>query len=59
MEKSVLVTGAGSGIGLATARLLAEKGFRVYGGVRKEQDAQSLRALRIEPFFWTLLARRI
>lgn len=51
MERSVLVTGAGSGIGLATARLLAEKGFQVYGGVRKEQDAEGLRALGIRPLF--------
>ena len=29
MAMAVLVTGAGSGIGLATARLLTAKGYRV------------------------------
>lgn len=33
---SVLVTGASSGIGLATARILNEAGFRVFAGVRKQ-----------------------
>ncbi|GAA6744471.1 hypothetical protein Thermus71206_23190 [Thermus antranikianii] len=48
---AVLITGAGSGIGLATARLLAGKGFRVYGGVRKSEDAKALRALGVVPLF--------
>ena len=42
MARAVLVTGAGSGIGLATARLLTAKGYRVYGGVRREEDAARL-----------------
>lgn len=39
MSHSVLVTGASSGIGLATARLLAESGHRVFAGVRKLSSA--------------------
>ncbi|CAN5220218.1 SDR family oxidoreductase [soil metagenome] len=48
-QRSVLVTGASTGIGRATAVLLAERGFRVFAGVRKEADAESLRAEGITP----------
>jgi NAD(P)-dependent dehydrogenase (short-subunit alcohol dehydrogenase family) len=39
----VLVTGASTGIGEATALLLKERGFDAVGAVRKEEDAQRLR----------------
>lgn len=39
----VLVTGASSGIGRATALLLARKGFEVFAGVRKEAGGLRLR----------------
>jgi NAD(P)-dependent dehydrogenase (short-subunit alcohol dehydrogenase family) len=37
--QSVLVTGASSGIGLATARLLARSGFRVFAGARRPAES--------------------
>lgn len=40
--RSVVVTGASTGIGHATAKLLLDKGFKVYGSVRKQADADRL-----------------
>lgn len=42
MSKTVLVTGASTGIGRATTLLLAREGFTVYAGVRKEADGEAL-----------------
>jgi NAD(P)-dependent dehydrogenase (short-subunit alcohol dehydrogenase family) len=41
--KSVVVTGASTGIGWATAKLLLDRGFRVFGSVRKQADADRLK----------------
>jgi NAD(P)-dependent dehydrogenase (short-subunit alcohol dehydrogenase family) len=41
--KSALITGASTGIGRATAFWLDSRGWRVFAGVRKEADAESLR----------------
>lgn len=40
---AIVVTGASSGIGRATALLLAGKGYHVFAGVRKVGDGESLR----------------
>lgn len=40
--RTVLVTGCSSGIGKASARLLAEQGFRVLAGVRTQEHAKAL-----------------
>ncbi|WP_322516592.1 SDR family NAD(P)-dependent oxidoreductase [Rhodopseudomonas palustris] len=39
---SVVVTGVSTGIGHAIAKLLLDKGFRVFGSVRKPADAERL-----------------
>ena len=41
--QSVVITGASTGIGWATAKLLLDRGFRVFGSVRKEVDADRLK----------------
>ena len=41
MSQTILVTGASSGIGQATARLLAQRGFNVFGTARKPESTQS------------------
>ncbi|TFJ85026.1 hypothetical protein NSK_003450 [Nannochloropsis salina CCMP1776] len=44
---SVLLTGTSSGIGRTAAVYLAQRGFTVLAGVRKESDAQALRDLGV------------
>ena len=41
--RTVVVTGASTGIGHGTAKVLIKKGFRVFGSVRKQADADRLR----------------
>jgi NAD(P)-dependent dehydrogenase (short-subunit alcohol dehydrogenase family) len=40
--RSVVITGASTGIGWACAKVLLDKGFRVFGSVRKPADADRL-----------------
>jgi NAD(P)-dependent dehydrogenase (short-subunit alcohol dehydrogenase family) len=48
-QELVVVTGASTGMGAATARELARRGFHVLAGVRRDVDAESLRTDGIEP----------
>jgi NAD(P)-dependent dehydrogenase (short-subunit alcohol dehydrogenase family) len=41
-NKDVVVTGVSTGIGRGTTKVLVSKGFRVFGSVRKQADADSL-----------------
>jgi NAD(P)-dependent dehydrogenase (short-subunit alcohol dehydrogenase family) len=41
-SKDVVVTGVSSGIGWGTTKVLLSKGFRVFGSVRKQADADRL-----------------
>ncbi len=42
--KNIVITGVSTGIGYHIAQLFCEKGFRVFGSVRNERDAQRLKA---------------
>src|SRR3982075_1132978 len=42
--QSVVITGASTGIGWAPAKLLLDRGFRVFGSVRKQADADRLKS---------------
>jgi NAD(P)-dependent dehydrogenase (short-subunit alcohol dehydrogenase family) len=48
-ERPVLITGASSGIGRATALALDSEGFRVFAGVRTDEDGRALRAAATGP----------
>jgi NAD(P)-dependent dehydrogenase (short-subunit alcohol dehydrogenase family) len=42
--RSVVVTGASTGIGHASVKLLLDKGFKAFGSVRKQADADRLKS---------------
>ncbi len=49
-RQSIVITGASTGIGWGTTKVLLQKGFRVYGTVRRQADADRLQAEFGEPF---------
>src|SRR6201995_1556422 len=52
--QSVVITGASTGIGHACAKFLLDKGYRVFGSVRKQADADRLKG-EFGPNFTPLL----
>ncbi|KAA2243623.1 SDR family NAD(P)-dependent oxidoreductase [Chitinophaga agrisoli] len=49
MKKVVLITGASSGMGKATAQLLAQQGYKVYAAARRTDKMNDLLPLGITP----------
>lgn len=47
-ERSILITGCSSGIGLCTARGLKTRGYRVFATARKSQDVERLQSEGLE-----------
>lgn len=48
MQKSILITGSSSGIGLTAAHLLQKRGYRVFATARKATDVKALQAQGLE-----------
>ncbi len=48
MQKSILITGCSSGVGLSAAQILHKRGYRVFATARKESDVKKLSALGLE-----------
>jgi NAD(P)-dependent dehydrogenase (short-subunit alcohol dehydrogenase family) len=44
-QKSILITGASTGIGRNLAETLADSGYHVYAGARKDKDLEALNAI--------------
>ena len=44
MKKTVVITGVSSGIGFDAARYLLDKGYQVFGSVRKAADGETVQA---------------
>jgi len=49
-QRSLLITGCSSGIGLDAARTMTQRGWRVFATCRQEQDCERLRAEGLESF---------
>src|SRR3990167_4519728 len=48
MDKSILITGCSTGIGLCAAKALHTKGYRVFATARKDSDVTKLQSLGLE-----------
>ena len=47
-QRSILITGCSSGIGLCAARTLRQRGYRVFAGCRRAEDVERLREEGLE-----------
>jgi NAD(P)-dependent dehydrogenase (short-subunit alcohol dehydrogenase family) len=48
-QRVVLITGASSGVGQSTARLLAQRGFKVFGTSRNPANAEAMAPVEMLP----------
>ena len=47
-NKSILITGCSTGIGLCVAKALSQRGYRVFATARKEEDVNKLTTMGLE-----------
>ena len=47
-KKTVLITGCSTGIGLKSAQMLQERGYRVFATARKQEDVEKLQQANLE-----------
>lgn len=50
MQKTILITGCSSGIGLCAANILKQRGYRVFATARKQDDVEKLKQQGFESF---------
>ena len=48
-QRVVLITGASSGVGQSTARLLSRRGYKVFGTSRNPASAETITAVEMLP----------
>ena len=48
-QKVILITGASSGVGQSTARLLSEKGYKIFGTSRNPASAEAIPDVEMIP----------
>ena len=48
-QKVILITGASSGVGQSTARLLSQKGYKIFGTSRNPASAEAIRDVEMVP----------
>jgi NAD(P)-dependent dehydrogenase (short-subunit alcohol dehydrogenase family) len=56
-QKAALVTGAGTGLGFATAKMLSENGWQVFGTIIPSQSPDELKELGITPIVMDITDR--
>ena len=54
MQKTVLITGSSSGIGVCEAKTLKQRGYRVLAACRKDDDLKRMETLGFEPIYLDL-----
>lgn len=57
-QRTVLVTGAGTGLGFATAKMLSEEGWKVLGTIIPSQSPEDLKKLGITPIVTDITDRK-